>query len=674
MKRLPLFPLFTVAILLFGLAGCTADDGSDARSTVRMQIASLNGGTSVATRASASSTGPIDAWNNTTIGVAYRTAANYSDGTKSEVVIADNTGNTTVDLGIEYPAATGTITVRGFYPPQELEADGTLLYDLGMANRDVMLSQTELSGTRTAKITNVMKFQHLLTRVTFNLKAQSGTTFTQKVIGIRIAPRDADTPMREAVIDLTKDIGAEGCLTFRKMGAVANINLNGFGSVPASDATTPLSIDVLFRPDVAFDMYVLSENGVSMKVESDDAAVTTLCADGGDAGKCYTISLNMSDENIAATMGDWETVTAEDKMDGPTANCFMLHPNSSKTVSLNIPLNNINEFWDGNTSIGHGTAANKLNVGDTWTASILWSDITAINQGAIATYVPKHTGRYTVFNDDYFTVALPAGFNTEGNFVVQVKNASNVVLWSWHIWVTAYDPDALVAAKGSMAANTYYTNTVASPNGQIETYGTTTIMMDRNIGQSSPTTGNHLYYQFGRKDPFSASSTPRLGITAGTKTIAQSVQSPLSFITMSSNINWCSENSDISYLWNDPTVASYITSASKSLYDPCPSGWRVPVTGTWDVFTTKTFLWRGANGFNGRRYATSNSLYVANGLLNNSTSDLTYFGNHGGYWVASPSPFDVNKGDYFYFNDGTRVYPSTQGRPTGAPVRCSRGE
>jgi hypothetical protein len=100
-------------------------------------------------------------------------------------------------------------------------------------------------------------------------------------------------------------------------------------------------------------------------------------------------------------------------------------------------------------------------------------------------------GRFTV------TANTPAS-NNGGNAVVQIKNGSNEVLWSWHIWVTGYDPNS--------GGTTY------SRSNGTKTY----VFMDRNLGATAAATStatdqasavSGLLYQWGRKDPFPGASS-----------------------------------------------------------------------------------------------------------------------------------------------------------------------
>jgi uncharacterized protein (TIGR02145 family) len=402
----------------------------------------------------------------------------------------------------------------------------------------------------------------------------------------------------------------------------------------------------------------------------------------GAGGSGGAGALNEIQFSVSVTKWDDTSVPLPPKL--PVANSYMIHPNASKAVTMNIPLSRINEYWDGNTSIGHGTTDNKLNVGDTWTASILWSDITTINQEAISTYVPRNTGSYV--EDDYFTVALPSAYSGgNGNFVVQVQNGAGTTLWSWHIWVTNYTPDEYHGTGWTTLGN--YTVT----GGKVQSYNGTMwqsggalygkVMMDRDLGSiadsysaavstaASNMSRGQLYYQFGRKDPFPTSldgtnsikldGTPGQFPTplAGLKLIADAVKAPTTFYIY--NGNWNSDADGTDYLWNDPNASN-----TKSIYDPCPAGWRLPLNATWSDFSNSSTTWQASPA--GRVY-NSTVFYAAIGYRNAVSGD---FGGAGGnYWSASPRSGTIGQGLYFDSSSvGQQIYDGV--RASGFPVRC----
>ncbi|MBR5200002.1 MAG: hypothetical protein IKW20_09315, partial [Bacteroidales bacterium] len=148
----------------------------------------------------------------------------------------------------------------------------------------------------------------------------------------------------------------------------------------------------------------------------------------------------------------------------------------------------------------------------------------------------------------------------EGNALIAAKNSSGVILWSWHVWMTDKPQEQV-----------YYRNA-----------GT---MMDRNLGATSATPGDvgalGLLYQWGRKDPFLGSSSISSAVVAK------------STITFPSVLNSTSTTGTVDYVTKNPTtmlrgattnnwmyeVDKTLWASEKTIYDPCPAGWRIPEAG-----------------------------------------------------------------------------------------------
>lgn len=157
----------------------------------------------------------------------------------------------------------------------------------------------------------------------------------------------------------------------------------------------------------------------------------------------------------------------------------------------------------------------------------------------------------------------------EGNAVIAAKDADGNIIWSWHIWST------------DTPAEHTYSDINSNPTG---------ILMDRNLGATSSTPGDvgalGLLYQWGRKDPFMGSSSissdtpkkttikwPNYVLTDETTgTIEYAISHPTIFISRPGN-DWLYQNSD--------STAYSRWTAKKTIYDPCPPGWRVPSHSFW---------------------------------------------------------------------------------------------
>lgn len=163
----------------------------------------------------------------------------------------------------------------------------------------------------------------------------------------------------------------------------------------------------------------------------------------------------------------------------------------------------------------------------------------------------------------------------EGNAVIAAKDANGIILWSWHIWLTD------------------------QPEGQ-EYYNNAGVMMDRNLGATSAIPGDvgalGLFYQWGRKDPFLGS---RSITCTDTMTKAQSTLAwPLAVDSdpETGSIEYTMANPTTFVSWNVYNRDWYYTGTEsadetrwgdeKTIYDPCPLGWRVPSggdTGLWVI-------------------------------------------------------------------------------------------
>lgn len=280
------------------------------------------------------------------------------------------------------------------------------------------------------------------------------------------------------------------------------------------------------------------------------------------------------------------------------------------------------------------------------------------------------------FEDGYISFDTASPFK-EGNAVIAAKDASGNIIWSWHIWLT----DA--------------------PQGQ-EYYNNAGTMMDRNLGATSATPGDvgalGLLYQWGRKDPFlgDAKSTitwpSAIWSTSSSGTIEYTTQNPTTFIKYDrSDFEYGSRNNDWYYTGSSSVDNTRWTTSDKpkSIYDPCPAGWRIPDGGEDGVWSKalgsssdfkESSLYDSTNegiDFSGKFGAALTIWYPGtlcrdyeNGKLFNDGDD----GMDGYYWSASPfyqeAPYDYYVCELHFRGNGSVQPTSINSRAYGLPVRC----
>ena len=221
--------------------------------------------------------------------------------------------------------------------------------------------------------------------------------------------------------------------------------------------------------------------------------------------------------------------------DGTTANCYIVPASGAYKFKMT----------KGNSSEPVGNVAS---------VRVLWESF-----GTAVSPKPFELISAAGMDGEYALFEVPQDYK-EGNAVIAAYDAAGTILWSWHIWLT----------DDQMTEITY-----ANEAG---------VMMDRNLGALSATPNDAkalgLFYQWGRKDPFLGSSSiyepmyahstrhlKKTLNTAETATVAYATANPYKFILANAGSDWLSVKDNS--LWM----------SSKTIYDPCPAGWRVPDGG-----------------------------------------------------------------------------------------------
>ncbi|MBP5390364.1 MAG: Ig-like domain-containing protein [Bacteroidales bacterium] len=229
---------------------------------------------------------------------------------------------------------------------------------------------------------------------------------------------------------------------------------------------------------------------------------------------------------------------------------------------------------------GNGAASLAGVSATTGSSSIAGADLVWASFGTSVAPSSVELIRRVGYQDGYVYFSTGAEYK-EGNAVVAIKDAGGNILWSWHLWLT----DDEISEQ-------------AYPGGAV--------FMDRNLGALAATSGTESYgllYQWGRKDPFlntkyanGGDITPvtvwqpavygaqQLNENTGqtpTHTVAEVVQWPNKFIYTPQACNVSEGHGTGGGLWaSDQTAALW--GSEKTIFDPCPPGWKVPETALWD--------------------------------------------------------------------------------------------
>lgn len=295
---------------------------------------------------------------------------------------------------------------------------------------------------------------------------------------------------------------------------------------------------------------------------------------------------------------------------------------------------------------------------DVKSVEVLWESFGTDEIPEVGALIPY--AEYRDFDaDGYFDVYFNAT-DRKGNAVIAAKDASGSILWSWHIWLTDQPVECVYANNA----------------------GT---MMDRNLGATSATPGDvgalGLLYQWGRKDPFLGSSSISDVVDAQSTiswpsaiesdalngTILYATQCPTQFIMCNTiNYDW--------YYTGDSTTDDTRWQSSKTIYDPCPAGWRVLDGGSDGVWAKAGFL----SGFHSYDsidkgmlfdidFSSPASWYSAAGFRYYRDGGLFGVGYYGYYWSITPNDSYVYS---LYFRDDVSIIPLNFYRANGQSVRC----
>lgn len=635
-------------ILLSGLlTGCTEIDNQTPDHTAYpLQIESVQ-----LERIKTRNTTPLTA-EGASIGV-----ATLASGTIAQQNQYTYTSNAWVCAGSTPFIVPAETTICAYYPYNSNISDKTaipLTSGLYRAADDLSYAYTSTVANTTNSTTYAeFVLRHAYARLTFNFSASSTYGGSKSISNITITSPDINS---SAILDITSPTGI-----YTNTPGEVSVN-------PAiSDFTVTPTCSILMLPThtLSSSVNVYIQLGDKIRLLSIPAS---LFSDILTAGVNYQFSVNVSATELSISSvqtTDWITSAPESQniVCNPEANCYFAYPGGN---AIYIPVSRANT-----AAIANGkTPPLQLGV-TTFTAGILWYDFSNVQ-----------SVKADVANG--LIAVMPGGYT--GNVVIYAKVGSTII-WTWHIWISNYNPD--------IPGSTTYT-----ANGFT--------WMDRCLGAKAFAGTTYLYsggtmYQWGRKDPFTGSD----GSTGEAKAkpmIAYPVPSAIGGTTVTDiandnytkafNIgnypvtpanalsysitnpplfffNWAGSTATTAaapnaaggmYSWNSP-------SGKKTIYDPCPPGWRVPayirgITSPWSTWNNVTSFTPSNSAYT---IWSNNIRYPATGYRMYNTGAFADVGSGGYYWSATPS----NTNAYALYFDASSVNPSAEyTRDYALPVYC----
>ena len=320
-------------------------------------------------------------------------------------------------------------------------------------------------------------------------------------------------------------------------------------------------------------------------------------------------------------------------------------------------------------------------------AKIVWSD----EKDLVTSPTITHVG-----GDGYLDFEVKATDIKSGNAVVAVTKGGTVV-WSWHLWFapkSALTPIPVTNYQGK--TYNFTTETLGwKPKGEVTTYnaprtvkvkveqtiangGTkqfTVINITQNNGGKKE--GIATLYQFGRKDAlpgtdtFYPTNSYSFDNTTGGRSLGYAIQHPENMFIYAQTgtyyYDWC--NATYYNLWSaDNTTTGFNDNAVvKTVYDPCPVGFKMPASNAFTGFTSNGQYQSGAANINangtadswdkfsaayGHNFYTNGSktatiFFPASGFRYDSGGSLDDVGDGGYYWSAGPYSASYGCGLYF---------------------------
>lgn len=433
-------------------------------------------------------------------------------------------GESKSDVYAYYPYISDIQDVESQY--FEVAADQT---GEGYEASDLLWAKAE--GVRKSDGAVNLQMQHLMSKLT--VKIVAGEDY------IGSLPEDASVLLHSTVTGARLDL-FKGSVSKDPYSGAKSITMKNLG-VRTFDGEKAVVYEAIVVPQML-------ENSVPL-LEINSKSVSYLLEDPFNfrpgVAYTYTVTLNTSTTAIKVEIGceleDWNSTGgnsgegeeggegSEGGEDGKT------YTDLSAAGSANCYLIQGAGDYKFKTVIGNTDAT----VGNVKSVEVLWESFGTDEMPNVGDLIASVS-----YENGDVRFSTPENFR-DGNALIAAKNSKGAILWSWHIW----------CAEEGWKEQVYYNDA-----------GT---MMDRNLGATSAIPNAEgslgLMYQWGRKDPF-------MGPAQSSGIMAQATGS------------WSYGYSN-SKMWHDDNPMTFDGSSGsyangwdseKTIWDPCPSGWRIP--------------------------------------------------------------------------------------------------
>lgn len=431
-------------------------------------------------------------------------------------------------------------------------------------------------------------------------------------------------------------------LTFKSAAGAVKIPLTGKGGVARvevtdNDAKAILNGNVTYNPKTtkfAIKNSAASKNMVTMvlaeKVELGETAIDFTVEVPAGAFKTGGVMVlydvnnsplaNINIPNLTVEAG--KTVAMETQNVVPVAQTVNL--NSAQGYANTYQIQAVGKYKF-ETVKGNDSAArlDAASVEVTWET---WCNNETVTQNSLVKSVALEDGYVVVETADPFHA---------GNALVSVKNAEGTIIWSWMLWF------------------------VEEKIGTIEVDGYQ--FMDRNLGalttdKAKPGLNYGLLWQWGRIAPVMGLDGTHTGTTMTsypadvTKTVERSAEGtnwPIEYGIANPTVFLYGNTPDNGYRhWaDDLTVEAGLWGETKTIYDPCPAGYKVMSFASSQVLFAD--LGEGAEADDVNKGITANGFWFPyTGYWKYSSSSRASDADNGYYWSSTHQIRDEEIGYY----------------------------